>query len=360
MDNNLFHLFGKSSKKIFFLYNLDSRKFDYLSEAVERIWQVDRELVLVKPRHLIPYIHPDDKKAVYRRFKEMVEEGVAHDVEISLVLPDGSRKEVRIEAYPIHDEAGGRTHIAGEAGDVTKQSEYVDYLREFGHRKNSALEIIAHDLRGPLAIVKSVAALLESDHQEQKYEEVSTYTNIITSAYNNCMSIITDVLQDEHLKSPTIHLNTQRFELIGAVQNLLHSYRVAKGVDYTFELVTGEEKIMVELDEVKLMQVLNNLLSNSIKFTKQGGKISIELKKEDNQLLVVHSDNGVGIPKDLLPHIFERYSKASRPGLRGEPTHGVGMAIVRELVEVQGGKIWAESEESQGATFYISFPLADE
>lgn len=291
----------------------------------------------------------------------MLQEGESHPVEFSLKLPDGSRKEVRADAHPLKNAAGKITHIAGEVEDVSKQSQYVDYLLEYARRKNSALEIIAHDLRGPLSIVKGIASLLESEHQEKNYEEVGTYTNIILGAYDNCLSIITDLLSDEHLKSPTIYMNTQRFEIIGRVQKLLHSYQVAKGMDYIFELVTKEEKIMVELDEVKLMQVLNNLLSNAIKFTAPGGRITIELRKENNHLLILHSDTGIGIPKELQPQIFERYSKLSRIGLRGEPTNGVGLSIVRELVEVQGGQIWIESEgETHGTTFYLRFPLPEE
>ncbi|GAB3530070.1 hypothetical protein GCM10027443_10200 [Pontibacter brevis] len=360
MENDLFHLFGKSSKKVFFLYNLRTQQFEYLNEAVERIWEVSRELVLTEPKHLFARIHPDDKEAVVKRFREMKEEGTAQEMELSLVLDGDVRKEVKIDAYSVRDQDGNQAHVAGVAEDVTKQSQYIDYLREFSRRKNSALEIIAHDLRGPLSIVKSVSNLLESEHQEKKYDEISTYTNIIAEAYENCLSIITDVLRDEHLQSPTIYVNIQRFDLVEAVQKLLYSYQVANGIEHTFELVAGEEKIMVELDEVKLMQVLNNLLSNSIKFTSPGGRIQIELRKENKRLLVIHSDNGIGIPKELQPHIFERYSRATRKGLRGEPTTGVGLAIVRELVEVQGGKIWVESEENQGAAFYLSLPLPDE
>ncbi|GAA4424020.1 hypothetical protein GCM10023188_03340 [Pontibacter saemangeumensis] len=361
MNNDLFQQFGESSKKILFLFNLGTMQFDYLNKAVESIWKLDRQAVLDSPVRLISHIHPDDRKAVVKRYELLLQEEKSHLVEVSLKLPDGTRKEVKIDAHPLKDAAGKLTHIAGDVEDVTRQSQYVDYLREYTRRKNSALEIIAHDLRGPLSIVKGIASLLESEHQEKNYEEVGTYTNIILGAYDNCLGIITDVLSDEHLKSPLIYMNTQRFEIVERVRKLLHSYQVAKGMDYQFELVSSDEKIMVELDEVKLMQVLNNLLSNSIKFTPAGGQIKIEFKKENNNLLVLHSDTGIGIPEELQSHIFQRYSKLSREGLRGESTNGVGLSIVRELVEVQGGKIWVESEgDGQGTTFFLSFPLPEE
>lgn len=361
MSNDLFHLFGKSSKKILFLFNLSTQQFDYLNNAVEHIWKMDRQAVLESPVRLISHIHPDDRKAIVRRYESLLQEGGSHELEISLKLPDGTRREVKVDAYPLKNAAGALTHIAGEVADVTRLSQYVDYLREYTRRKNSALEIIAHDLRGPLAIVKSIASLLESEHQEKNYEEVGTYTNIILEAYDNCLGIITEIMSDEHLRSSTVYVNIQRFDLVNLARKLMHSFQVAKGVDFLFEVVTDEEKLMVELDEIKLMQVLNNLIANSIKFTPSGGKISLEIIKEHNRLLLKHTDNGIGIPEELQPHIFERYSSLSRKGLRGEPTNGVGLSIVRELVEVQGGKIWAESEgTNHGTTFYLSLPLPNE
>ncbi|WP_161888005.1 PAS domain-containing sensor histidine kinase [Pontibacter russatus] len=361
MNNDLFHQFGASNKKIIFLFNLGTMQFDYLNNAVEHIWKLDRQAVLESPVRLITHVHPDDRKAVARRYGLLLEEGVSHELEFSLKLPDGGRKEVKANAHPLRNAEGELTHIAGDVEDVTKQSQYVDYLREYTRRKDSALEIIAHDLRGPLAIVKGIASLLESEHREKNYEEVSTYTTMILEAYDNCLGIITDVMKDEHLRSPMVYVNPQRFDLVELVRRLMHSFQVAKGMDYRFEVVTEQEKIMVELDEVKLMQVLNNLIANSIKFTADGGGITIELRVENNRLLLLHSDNGIGIPEELQPHIFERYSNMSRIGLRGEPTNGVGLSIVRELVEVQGGKIWVESQgENQGTTFYLSFPLPEE
>ncbi|RDV16721.1 hypothetical protein DXT99_02755 [Pontibacter diazotrophicus] len=360
MDNDLFHLFGKSSKKVFFLFNLDTLRFDYLSEAVSKVWEADRELIVETPELLTSSIHPDDKSAVYRRLEQIIKEGEGREVEFSLTLPGGSQKEIKVEAHPIKNEAGVITHIAGEAEDVTKQSQYVDYLKEYTRRKNSTLEIIAHDLRGPLAIVKGIASLLQSEYDEEKNEEINSYTKIILNAYDNCLELIDNLLSDEHLKSPTIYVNIIRFDVVEKVQKLLNSYRVAKGVEFNFEVKSDEDKIMVELDEVKLMQIINNLVSNSIKFTKVGGNISISIKREGRKLVIAHSDNGIGIPENLQADVFNRYNKTARRGLQGETSIGVGLSIVRDLVEIQGGSISFESEENEGTTFFLTFPLPGE
>ncbi|WP_162053285.1 PAS domain-containing sensor histidine kinase [Pontibacter pamirensis] len=360
MDTDLFHLFGKSSKKVFFLFNLDTLRFDYLSEAVSKVWEADRELILETPELLTSSIHPDDKSAIYKRLEQIIKKGEGRELEISLTLPGASQKEVKVEAYPIKTEAGVITHIAGEAEDITKQSQYVNYLKEYTRRKDSTLEIIAHDLRGPLAIVKGIASLLKSEYDEEKNEELHNYTKIILNAYDNCLELIDNLLSDEHLKSPTIYVNMLRFDVVEKVRKLVDSFSVAKGVAYDFEVNCEEDKIMVELDEVKFMQIINNLVSNSLKFTKVGGNISISVKREGRKLIIAHSDNGIGIPEKLQADVFNRYNKTARKGLQGETSSGVGLSIVQDLVEIQGGSISFVSKENEGTTFFLTFPLPGE
>ncbi|MHA6249584.1 sensor histidine kinase [Pontibacter sp. CAU 1760] len=360
MDDSLLQKFGDASKKIMFLYHLSDRQFGYLNRAVESICQLSRAQVQSDPLQLLELIAPDDRRAVHRRFRQVVEGGKSVQVEFSLKLPDGVQKEVRIDAWPLHDASGRVTHIAGEVEDVTKQLQYLDYLREYGRRKNSALQLVAHDLRGPLGIMNNIVTLLEQEHLQQNYDTFGTYLDIIKRAYENCQQIITEVLSDEHIKAPFITVNVQRFDVVRLVRQILHSFQVALGEEYHFELAAESPKMMVELDEVKLMQVINNLMSNSVKFTKPGGTIRIEVKTGSGRLNITHADTGIGIPKEMQPYIFDRYSSMARQGLRGEPTNGVGLSIVRELVEIQGGSIRLMDGQQEGAVFELSFPLPGE
>jgi len=101
---------------------------------------------------------------------------------------------------------------------------------------------------------------------------------------------------------------------------------------------------------------MDNLISNAIKFSKADDKIEISLDKEDNYALIHVRDHGLGIPKDLLPHLFERFTKAGRTGVRGEQSTGLGLSIVKQIIERHKGKIKVESIENQGSTFTISLP----
>src|SRR5690606_36187036 len=111
---------------------------------------------------------------------------------------------------------------------------------------------------------------------------------------------------------------------------------------------------------IKFSQILNNLISNSIKFTPPEGSIRIKAYTDGGELVLEHSDNGIGIPEHLLPVLFERRSGASRVGLRGEESRGLGLSIVRELVELQGGSITVKSREQEGTTFTVRLPLSKE
>ncbi|WP_227006387.1 sensor histidine kinase [Rufibacter latericius] len=110
------------------------------------------------------------------------------------------------------------------------------------------------------------------------------------------------------------------------------------------------------MDEYKFSQVVNNLFSNAIKFTEDDGVIAIDLTERDGSVLITVQDDGVGIPEKFQGELFEKFTRARRPGLRGEPTTGLGMSIIKTIVEWHGGTIRFESEEGKGSTFYIELP----
>src|SRR5690606_37907843 len=116
------------------------------------------------------------------------------------------------------------------------------------------------------------------------------------------------------------------------------------------------ERIWIQLDEVKLLQVINNLISNAVKFTNPGGNIQVKLEETENSLLITIQDDGVGIPEEFQPFLFDEFTRARRKGLKGEDTVGMGLSISKKSIELQGGKIWFESKEGEGTAFFIELP----
>ncbi|WP_230145323.1 MULTISPECIES: sensor histidine kinase KdpD [unclassified Pedobacter] len=128
------------------------------------------------------------------------------------------------------------------------------------------------------------------------------------------------------------------------------------GLQITFSCRSSKERIFAEIDEDKFMQVINNLISNSLKFTPKNGNIDVYLTESKKQILITVADNGIGIPKEYHATLFEKFTNARRNGLNGEQSTGLGMSIIKTIVEWHKGKIWFDSEENKGTKFYIELP----
>ena len=127
-------------------------------------------------------------------------------------------------------------------------------------------------------------------------------------------------------------------------------------VKKSFSLHCSEEPIYMQIDDNKLRQAITNLISNAIKFTPDGGKISISIEEQQEVVMITVAGNGIGIPAKYHDTLFEKFTKARRKGLKGEHSNGLGMSIIKTIVEWHGGKIWFESQESKGTTFFIQLP----
>lgn len=123
-----------------------------------------------------------------------------------------------------------------------------------------------------------------------------------------------------------------------------------------FVLKNSAPAIIINADEVKLLQIVVNLTSNSIKFTPHQNEIKIEVREMQNDVIIMVSDQGIGIPENLKPYIFDRHGSAGRTGLNGEKSKGLGLAICRNLTALMNGDIWFESEEGKGSAFYLRLP----
>ena len=348
---------GKQSKKILFQYDLQTNQFEMLTPAFRQVWQRNPEEIMQQPGLLLELVHEEDREAVLQNMRKL-KEGIAVAETVRLEQ-EGKLRYICVDACPLRNETGEVVAVGGIAEDITGRKQLENYLAEFGRRKNTMLEIVSHDLRGPLAVVKSVANLLQHDIQENKHEEIENYTRFIADACDNCTKLINDLLSEEHLRSPEVYVKKERIDVAAEIRKVVESFKHGNIVTQTFELDLPEEPLVMPVDPVKYAQIINNLISNAIKFTHPAGHIRIALRREGVEVLLVHQDDGVGIPKHLQPHVFEKYSKASRSGLMGEESRGIGMSIVQDLVELQGGRIWFESQENKGTTFYISLPVND-
>jgi signal transduction histidine kinase/DNA-binding NarL/FixJ family response regulator len=228
--------------------------------------------------------------------------------------------------------------------------------------KDKMIHIVSHDIRSPLSGIGSLASLLQDREMATDPNEVMKYGQIIQNSVNSVIKFVEDILDLAKLESGTIVIQKTPVQLDSYLKNLSNAFEplcMTKGVQLVVDSKTG---LTVEIDGSKLAQAINNIVSNAIKFTKKGGKVTIQAKELPFQsrkgFQINISDTGMGIPKEELGTIFDKFNKFQRSGTKGEKGTGLGMSIAKEVVEIHDGIISADSEVGVGTTFSLQIPSA--
>ena len=221
--------------------------------------------------------------------------------------------------------------------------------------KTEILGVVAHDLRSPINNVISLVDLIK--YPKTTAEEKNEYYDMILAACRNSDHIIHDLIdaakyeESQKLEKNKISLN----DFIKSVSDQW-KYRMPEDRRLIYEMPSKD--IEAYIHEQKMQRVFDNLINNAIKFTNKDGIIRIDLKDEEDKITISITDNGVGIPRDLQPYLFDRFSRAGRNGLNGEKSYGLGLSICQQIIEQHGGVISVESEQGHGTSFHVIFPLS--
>lgn len=219
--------------------------------------------------------------------------------------------------------------------------------------KNEILGIVAHDLRNPLAAIKTIAMVMEDD--ETINADNQDNLQMIKSACDKAVSIINDLL--ETAQNETLEFDIEATELNQFLQKTVNDWKRNTNARVNLLYYGTAEPIYSGINIEKMQRVMDNLISNAIKFSGDSN-VEVSLQALNSQVIINVKDFGMGIPNDLLPFIFDRFSKASRKGLRGEESVGLGLSIVRQIIKKHGGEIEVDSVEQHGTTFTITLPKA--
>ncbi|WP_165963440.1 sensor histidine kinase [Hymenobacter radiodurans] len=229
---------------------------------------------------------------------------------------------------------------------------------KFNAKKNATLEILSHDLAGPFIMLQQLAEYMGEQVGSLRNENLNEMIRIMQTTCKESVDLIRDFVDQEFLDSANVELKLERVDMVERMQQMMESYKQSEAVvAKNFTLLAPQEPVYVTLDVNKFMQVLNNLVSNALKFTPDGGHITLTIAQGPSTVRFTVADDGIGIPQAQQAGLFDRFTKARRPGLRGEKTTGLGMSIIKTIVGLHRGRIWFESEENKGSTFYIDLPL---
>ena len=282
---------------------------------------------------------------------------------VMVIAPrDRESRTVICSGQPLHDASGKLLGAVVVMRDITqqitaeRQRAALIHEREISRAKDEFLANVAHELRNPLTSILAWTQMLQL-----KEEESRTALAAIESSTRMQAQLIDDLSDVARIVAGKLTLTRERVLLRDILQTAITGARPSaevKGI--VVALSSPDENITLEGDRLRLQQVFWNLLTNSIKFTRDGGRVTIDVAVQDTRVRVTVRDTGRGISAEFLPRVFERY--AQEPGTTdGHPGLGIGLSIARTIVEVHGGSITASSAgEGTGATFEVTLPLANQ
>jgi two-component system sensor histidine kinase VicK len=339
------------SDQLYFSYHLEENRFVYLNPAFIDFFDLDVEPTVPL---LLAMVHPEDQKYVASQCEACLSGDIVKEVECRIVRGQSERY-IRIFPYLI-GEATGRL-LMGCAEDITTHKSQLSVISKHNAKKNSILSILSHDLAAPLGFIKNLSTLLGREADQWENAKVREYSGLVNKFSRRCIKLIKDFMDHEFLESAGVKLVKKRINLIEKIRiqtedYLIHQEELSKQILFT----SSRANIYVDVDEDKFLQVINNLVSNALKFTREGGRITIGMEEQEQHILVTIADDGIGIPEKHHATLFERFSDARRTGLKGEPSTGLGMSIIKTIVEWHDGTIWFDSVEDKGTTFYIQLP----
>jgi PAS domain S-box-containing protein len=322
------------------------RLFGYREEEV-----IGRSIIL-----LIPEDHADEEAAILARIRKG--ERVEH-YETVRVRKDGTHIDVSLTVSPVRNADGVVVGASKIARDITERKRIEEQLLEADRQKDNFLALLAHELRNPLAPISNAVKILEITRPGDR--DLLTYCELIDKEMVQITRLLDDLLDVSRITRGKLTLQKERIDLATVLNSAIQTSRpVIDEAGHKLTVNLPPEPLMLEADPMRLAQVFSNLLNNAAKFTESAGNIRVDVQRQENQAVARVIDSGAGISPKLLPRIFDMFFQGSTVTERKYGGLGLGLTLVRDIVEFHGGNVEARSAGSdQGSEFIVSLPLSD-
>ena len=264
---------------------------------------------------------------------------------------NGEYISLRVRFALIRRESGFISGLVAVLHDTTEQEKEERERRLF-------VSNVSHELRTPLTSVKSYLEALDEGALSEPV--APDFIKVSLDETNRMMRMVTDLLHLSRIDNETSHLDVELINFTAFITFILNRFDKMRIQDEEkkYELVRDYpiNSVWIEIDTDKMTQVIDNILNNAIKYSPDGGKITVNMKTTDDQMILSISDQGLGIPKEDLPKIFDRFYRVDKARSRAQGGTGLGLAIAKEIIKQHKGFIWAKSEYGKGSTFTIVLP----
>ena len=310
-----------------------------INDPAAELLNVSRETVLSQP--IVSLLGLTDTNT----FEDLLEE------KESLILDYSTKKEpyiLRANFSVIQKETGFVNGLIAVLHDITDQEKIDAERREF-------VANVSHELRTPLTTMRSYLEAL-ADGAWKDEDIAPNFLEVTRTETERMIRLVNDLLQLSKLDSTDYRLNKEWVNFVDFYHRIIDRFEMAKDQNVSFKRELPTHAIFVEIDEDKMTQVLYNIISNALKYSPEGGQVTFSIKEEEEKIIVSVSDQGVGIPKENIGKIFDRFYRVDKARTRKLGGTGLGLAIAKEMVNVHGGMIWAVSEEGKGTEISFSLP----
>jgi PAS domain S-box-containing protein len=333
------------------------------NNAIEFVNQAFREFLGVTQERLHcdglqPFLHPDDAANYVSAYRDAVENRAQFRVQARVHSAAGEWRWMDSYATPRIGPRGEWLGYVGVSSDVTALVEAQRALKEADQRKDWFLATLAHELRNPLAPIRTAAELLSLPTLADK--ELTWSRRIIQRQVEHMARLLDDLLDVARITRGKLELKVQTVELSAVVDTAAEAVRpLITARNHWLSVDLPPERVILEADPVRLAQVLSNLLTNAAKYTDPPGRIELTARIQGDALNIAVKDNGIGLPPTALAHIFEMFAQAPDEAGRSGTGLGIGLALVKGIVDLHGGRIEAFSDgPGHGSEFVVTLPWA--
>ena len=361
-----FRALVENAPEVIVLLDVELFKFIDFNDKACRLFNYTRdELLLKSPVDLSPIFQPDGALSK-EQFLVYIQKAVnGENLCYEWIHINSQAEEIPCEVYLTYLPSSKGTYIRGSIVDITERKKVEQELlkakekaEESDRLKSAFLANVSHEIRTPMNGILGFAEFLRVP--DLPNETKNKYIDIINSCSKQLLGIITDIIEISKIETNQFKIVKNKINVNTILNNVFINLKItitsSKNVELKLTSLLPESNCMITSDETKLQQIISNIVENALKFT-DTGSVEFGCREVNDELIEFFvKDTGIGIPADYQKIVFDRFRRVEMPQTESRGGTGLGLAICKSYIEIMGGKIWLESEEGKGTTFYFTIP----
>lgn len=353
MQQNLDKQITETVPAFFFIWDLAIQKIIYLTHGY-RYYAKGHLQELSAYERVLDFVHPRHQEKLEKILQSLSAANAYQDHDLRVNEEKYKAQWVSLRTFPVEDELGLTQRIVAHVSDVSHRKQQINALEELKEEKETLIRMLVHDLKNPLNNMIMLSALARKEFQEGAAEKGNAMLAMLEEAGKSTNKLVESLLEVLELRASQFSLDRRKVDVNALVRDILQYYLPqAAAHQIQLELQLPEKPVYLSLDAQKFHHVIDNLLSNALKFTPQAGRITVKVEQNKQQVLLFISDTGIGIAEDNQKQIFQEFSPARQRGLHGEKSSGLGLSIAKKIIELHQGQIRVESQIGKGTTFTV-------